>query len=53
LIGHGASTWRDAGLPVVLIRRASGPVYEVAAELGLKLAHRLVAEETIEIEQAY
>jgi hypothetical protein len=52
LIGHGALTRLDAGLPVVLIRRAGGPVYEVAAELGLELADRLIAEEVIEIEQA-
>ena len=52
LIGHVALTWLNTGLPVVLIRRAGGPVYEVAAELGLELDDRLVAEKAIEIEES-
>ena len=51
LIGNFALTWLNPGLPVVFIRRAGGPVHEVAAQLGLEFAHRLVTEEAIEIEE--
>jgi hypothetical protein len=51
LIGNFALTWLDPGLPVVFIRRAGGPVHEVAAQLGLEFAHRLVTEEAIKIEK--
>ena len=51
LIGNFALTWLNPGLPVGFIRRAGGPVHEVAAELGLELAHRLVTEEAIKIEK--
>jgi hypothetical protein len=52
LIGHLALTRLNLPLPVVFIRRAGGPIYEVAAELGLELANRLVTEEAIEIEES-
>ena len=52
LIRHLALTWLNPGLPVAFIRHARGPVYEVAAELGLELADRLVTEEAIEIEES-
>src|SRR5436305_10036523 len=32
LIGNSALTWLNRGLPVVFIRRAGGPVHEVAAQ---------------------
>ena len=51
LIGNFALSWLNPGLPVVFIRRAGGPVYEVAAQLGLELAHRLVTEEAIKIKK--
>jgi len=51
LIGNSALTWLNPGVPVVFIRRAGGPVHEVAAQLGLELAHRLVTEEAIKIEK--
>src|SRR5436189_4728439 len=53
LIGYFALTWLNPGLPVVFIRRASGPVREVAAQLGLEFADRLVTEEVVQVEQAY
>ena len=52
LIGNVALTWLNPGLPVVFIRRAGGPVHEVAAQLGLEFVHRLVTEEAIEVEKS-
>src|SRR4030095_12480734 len=51
LIRHIALTWLNPGLPVVFIRRAGGPVHEVAAQLSLEFAHRLVTKEAIKIEK--
>ena len=44
-------TWLNLGLPVVFIRRAGGPVDEIAAELGPELADSLVTEKIVKVEQ--
>src|SRR5665213_1041468 len=51
LIGHLALTRLDRRLPIVLIRRAGGPIDEVTAELTPELAHRLVTKKVIKIEE--